>query len=359
MRANPEHDTLLAARQALRAKPKRWLVTGSAGFIGSHLVHALLELDQHVVGLDDFSTGHRRNLDEVRADVGAAAWRRHSFIEADITELPACRRACEDVDIVLHEAALGSVPRSIEDPLRTHAVNVTGFLNMLVAARDSRVERFVYAASSSTYGDHPDLPKVEDVIGAPLSPYAVTKLTDELYADVFGRCYGVATIGLRYFNVFGPRQDPEGAYAAVIPRFVATMLDERSPLIHGDGETTRDFCYIENVIEANLLAATSGPDAIGHVYNVAYGTRTSLNELYLSLRDLIRERHPALCIPDPAYDDFRPGDVRHSEADIGKARRLLGYIPRWDVRSGLAVALAWYETDGTRPNPRDPIRRVA
>jgi UDP-N-acetylglucosamine 4-epimerase len=342
------NPVLAEVSATLRANPRRWLVTGSAGFIGSHLVQALLDLDQQVVGLDNFSTGHPANLDEVRGAVSSAAWQRHTFIEADITDSSVCRQACEGIDVVLHEAALGSVPRSIDDPLRTHAVNSTGSLNMLVAARDARVGRFVYAASSSTYGDHPSLPKVEHVIGAPLSPYAVTKFTNELYADVFGRCYGIATVGLRYFNVFGARQDPHGAYAAVIPRFVAAMLEERSAVINGDGETTRDFCYIDNVIEANLLAATSEqPEAIGQVYNVAYGARTSLNELYKFLRDLVRERHPELAIPAPRYAEFRPGDVRHSEADIAKARRLLGYRPHWDVRNGLAQAIPWYENHAT------------
>jgi UDP-N-acetylglucosamine/UDP-N-acetylgalactosamine 4-epimerase len=338
-----------AARQALRAEPRRWLVTGSAGFIGSHLVESLLQLGQEVVGLDNFATGHHRNLDEVRDAVGESAWRRHTFIEADITDPHACRDACEAIDVVLHEAALGSVPRSIEDPLRTHAANATGFLNVLVAARDARVRRFVYAASSSTYGDHPALPKVEPVIGAPLSPYAVTKYLNELYAQVFGRCYGIETIGLRYFNVFGSRQDPQGPYAAVIPRFIEALLGERPLTIHGDGETTRDFCHVENVVQANLLAATTGNrDALGQVYNVAVGERLSLNELQRTLRDLIAQRHPELVMPSPVHGDFRPGDVRHSEADIGKAARLLGYRPEWNARRGLAHALPWYENHVTR-----------
>ena len=342
------HGALEAAAR-LRERPLRWLVTGSAGFIGSHLALALLELDQHVMGLDNFSTGFRRNLDEIRASVGAERWRRHAFVEADIADPAACRSACEGVDVVLHQAALGSVPRSIEDPLRTHAANATGFLNMLVAARDAGVRRFVYAASSSTYGDHPGLPKVEDAIGAPLSPYAVTKYVNELYAGVFGRCYGIATIGLRYFNVFGPRQDPEGAYAAVIPRFVATMLRETPVTIYGDGETSRDFCYVNNVVQANLLAATTeDAAAIGQVYNVAVGERTSLNELHATLRALIAERHPELRMPPPLHARFRSGDVRHSEADVGKAGRLLGYRPMWDLVSGLRDALPWYEMHAAR-----------
>jgi len=337
-------DPLASVAAKLRERPLRWLVTGSAGFIGSHLVEALLGLDQRVVGLDNFSTGYRRNLDEVEASVGMARWRRHRFVEADIADPGACREACRDIDIVLHEAALGSVPRSIEDPLRTHSANATGFLNLLVAARDAGVSRFVYAASSSTYGDHPALPKVEDAIGAPLSPYAVTKYLNELYAGVFGRCYGMETIGLRYFNVFGARQDPEGAYAAVIPRFAAAMLAGLPITINGDGETTRDFCYVDNVVQANLLAATvDDPAAVGEVYNVAVGARMSLNELHATLRELILARHPTLSIREPRYGDFRAGDVRHSEADIGKARRLLGYRPLWDARRGLGAALPWYE----------------
>jgi UDP-N-acetylglucosamine 4-epimerase len=342
-----------AACARLREAPRRWLVTGSAGFIGSHLLETLLRLGQHVVSLDNFATGHRRNLDEVRAAVGKEAWRRHTWLEADIVDLAACRRACSGVDIVLHQAALGSVPRSIEDPLLTHAANATGFLNMLIAARDSGVARFVFAASSSTYGDHPGLPKVEDAIGRPLSPYAVTKYVDELYADVFCRCYGIDTVGLRYFNVFGPRQDPNGAYAAVIPRWVDTMLCGDPVRIHGDGETTRDFCPVANVVQANLLAATTTRDeALDQVYNVALGGRMSLNALVAALRELVLERHPALALADPVYDDFRPGDVRHSQADIGKASRLLGYHPTQDVRSGLREALPWYEShSGARTAP--------
>ena len=335
---------LVAVHARLRDRPMRWLVTGSAGFIGSHLLETLLSLGQDVVSLDNFATGHRHNLEEVRAAVGGQAWHRHTFVEADIVDLDVCRDVCKGVDVVLHEAALGSVPRSIADPLLTHASNATGFLNLLVAARDAGVARFVYAASSSTYGDHPGLPKVEDTIGRPLSPYAVTKYVDELYADVFGRCYGMATIGLRYFNVFGARQDPDGAYAAVIPRWVAAMLGGAPVVIHGDGETTRDFCYISNVVQANLLAAmVDDPAAINQIYNVAVGGRMSLNDLFGTLRGLLVERHPALRIADPTHEDFRRGDVRHSQADIGKATRLLGYQPTQGARSGLRLALPWYE----------------
>jgi UDP-N-acetylglucosamine 4-epimerase len=348
----PMPQALAAARTALQQAPRRWLVTGSAGFIGSHLVESLLRLGQHVVGFDNFATGYRDNLDEVRAAVGADAWRRHRFVEADLSDLDACRGACADVDVVLHEAALGSVPRSIEDPLATHAANVTGFLNLLVAARDAGVTRVVYAASSSTYGDHPGLPKVEDQIGRPLSPYAVTKYVNELYAEVFDRCYGMTTVGLRYFNVFGPRQDPGGAYAAVVPRWAAAMLEGEPITIYGDGETTRDFCYIANVVQANLLAATStDAAAVGQVYNVAAGGRMSLNDLYRTLRDLIRQRHPGRRIPPPIHAAFRAGDVRHSQADIAKACRLLGYAPTYDARAGLAESLSWYEARAVAADP--------
>ena len=340
----PPPSALAAAAETLRSRPLRWLVTGGAGFIGSHLVEALLRLEQDVVNLDNFATGHRANLDQVESAVGRAMWQRHQFIEGDIVDLQTCRDACRNVDVVLHEAALGSVPRSIENPLAAHAANATGFLNMLVAARDAGVKRVVYAASSSTYGDHPGLPKVEDEIGRPLSPYAVTKYLNELYADVFDQCYAMTTIGLRYFNVFGPRQDPEGSYAAVIPRWAAAMLHGAPITIFGDGETTRDFCYIANVVQANLLAATSADAAAGRqVYNVAVGGRMSLNELYAILRDLTIARHPNARVAPPIYENFRAGDVRHSQASIDKANRLLGYEPTHDVRSGLAESLSWYD----------------
>ncbi len=357
--AAPAAAAFAAAREALAAKPLRWLVTGSAGFIGSHLIEALLRLGQPVVSVDNFATGYRHNLDEVAQAVGEAAWRSHKFIEGDIADAQLCRRACADVDIVLHEAAIGSVPRSIDDPLGTHAANATGTLNMLVAARDAGVSRFVYAASSSTYGDHPGLPKVEDAIGRPLSPYAVTKYMNELYADVFGRCYGLPTVGLRYFNVFGPRQDPQGAYAAVIPRWVAAMLEGRPITIYGDGDTTRDFCYVANVVQANLLAATAtDPQAAGQVYNVAVGGRLSLNDLYAMMREAIAARHPQLAIAPAIYANFRAGDVRHSQADIGKARARLGYEPTHDVRAGLAAALPWYEAHAGGGTAAAPARRM-
>jgi UDP-N-acetylglucosamine 4-epimerase len=356
-----EPIAMRAAGLELRAKPLRWLVTGSAGFIGSHLLEALLRLGQDVVSVDNFETGHRQNLEEVRQAVGAEQWRRHEFLEADIVDPEACRRACRAVDIVLHQAALGSVPRSISDPLRTHAANATGFLNMLVAARDAGVSRFVYAASSSTYGDSQELPKVEERIGRPLSPYAVTKYANEIYAEVFGRCYGTASIGLRYFNVFGARQDPEGAYAAVIPRWAEAMLVGRPIVIYGDGTTTRDFCYIANVVQSNLLAATNRhPNVVGQVYNIAAGGRMSLDALFATLRDLVLARHPDLVVPGPVYEGFRPGDIRHSQADIGKARRLLGYDPTCDVGCGLREALPWYEARLRRraAGRREAMQRV-
>jgi UDP-N-acetylglucosamine 4-epimerase len=343
----------------LATESHTWLITGVAGFIGSNLLEALLKLNQRVVGLDNFATGHQRNLDEVQSLVTPAQWANFQFIQGDIRNLEDCRRAMqwsstlesctlnleaqhEIVDFVLHQAALGSVPRSLEDPITTNSANITGFLNMLVATRDAKVKSFTYAASSSTYGDHPGLPKVEDLIGKPLSPYAVTKYVNELYADVFARCYGFNTIGLRYFNVFGPRQDPEGAYAAVVPKWIAALLEGEKVCINGDGETSRDFCYIENVVQINLLAATTeNAEARNQVYNVAMGDRTTLNELYkLLLNGLTKScRLPAA---DLVYRDFRAGDVRHSQADIGKAQRLLGYAPTHRLAEGVAQVMPWY-----------------
>jgi len=321
----------------------RWLITGVAGFIGSNLLERLLLLGQSVVGLDNFSTGHRSNLSAVESSVGDEKWQSFKFIEGDICSLEACQDAAVGVDYVLHQAALGSVPRSIEDPILTNKSNIDGFLNMLVASRDAGVKRFVYAASSSTYGDHPSLPKVEDHIGKPLSPYAVTKYVNELYADVFSSTYGLETIGLRYFNVFGPRQDPQGAYAAVIPRWFEEILERRQSRINGDGETSRDFCFIDNTLQANLLAATTtNQDAVNQVFNVAVGGRTTLNELYFGMRDMIATDIPEVGEMKPDYGEFRAGDVRHSQADISKARSLLGYAPEYDVASGLKVTADWF-----------------
>lgn len=330
-------------QRKLQQERRTWLITGVAGFVGSNLLEALLALNQTVVGLDNFSAGHQRNLDEVRDRVGPEKWARFRFFEGNICDLAACRQACSGIDYVLHQAALGSVPRSLEDPITTNQNNIDGFLNMLVAARDAKVVRFVYAASSSTYGDHPDLPKVEDKTGKPLSPYAVTKLVNELYADVFARNYGFETIGLRYFNLFGRRQDPDGPYAAVIPKWIASMARNEAVHINGDGETSRDFCYIDNAVQANLLAAMADDEAaINQVYNIAVGDRTSLNQLYFHLRDALCTRFAHLRSAQPVYRDFRAGDVRHSLADIGKAAQRLGYQPTHRVAQGLAEAMDWY-----------------
>lgn len=332
-----------ALRQRLQAEKHTWLVTGVAGFIGSHLLETLLKLNQTVIGLDNFSTGYRHNLDEVASLVTADQWRNFTFIEGDIRSIDDCRKACEGVEYVLHEAALGSVPRSLEDPCLTNANNISGFLNMLVVARDAKVRRFVYAASSSTYGDHPDLPKQEGKIGKPLSPYAVTKLVNELYADVFARAYGFKTIGLRYFNIFGERQDPDGAYAAVIPKWFAALIKNETVFINGDGETSRDFCFIDNCVQANLLAAVAeNDDASNQVYNVAFGERTSLNELYGLIKDRVAVLNAMAWAAQPEYRGFRDGDVRHSLADIGKARELLGYEPGFSVKDGLDRVVGWY-----------------
>jgi UDP-N-acetylglucosamine 4-epimerase len=327
----------------LRQVPKTWLVTGVAGFIGSHLLENLLKLDQRVVGLDNFATGNQRNLDEVQTLVIPDQWANFHFIHGDIRQLADCQKACDGVDYVLHQAALGSVPRSLADPIATNETNITGFLNMLVAARDAKVKSFTYAASSSTYGDHPALPKVEENIGKPLSPYAVTKYVNELYADVFARSYGFNTIGLRYFNVFGPRQDPNGAYAAVIPKWTVALLKGDPVYINGDGETSRDFCFVNNAVQANLLAATvDNAEAVKQIYNVAVGDRTTLNELYAQLKANLLPLYPHLQNAAPMYSDFRDGDVRHSLADVSKAINRLGYVPTQRIAQGIELAMPWY-----------------
>jgi UDP-N-acetylglucosamine 4-epimerase len=327
----------------LQSEPHTWLVTGVAGFIGSNLLETLLKLNQRVVGLDNFATGHQRNLDEVQALATPEQWINFSFINGDICNLADCQRAVTGVDYVLHQAALGSVPRSVADPITTNATNISGFLNMLVASRDAKVKRFVYAASSSTYGDHPALPKVEDTIGKPLSPYAVTKYVNELYADVFGKTYGLQSVGLRYFNVFGPRQDPNGAYAAVIPKWISSMIQNEPIYINGDGETSRDFCFVNNAVQANLLAATvQAPEGVNQVYNVAVGDRTTLNELYAQIKTNLLPLYEHLHVAQPIYRDFRAGDVRHSLADISKAATRLGYTPTQRIGQGLEWAMPWY-----------------
>lgn len=328
--------------EQLQQAPKTWLITGVAGFIGSNLLETLLKLNQNVVGLDNFATGHQHNLDEVQSLVKPEQWANFKFYEGDIRNFADCQQACAGVDYVLHEAALGSVPRSIADPITTNAANITGFLNMLTAARDAEVKSFTYAASSSTYGDHPALPKVEENIGKPLSPYAVTKYVNELYAEVFARTYGFKTIGLRYFNVFGKRQDPNGAYAAVIPKWTAAMIAGDDVFINGDGETSRDFCFIENTVQANILAATTQNDeAKNQVYNVAVGGRTTLNDLFNAIKAALNE-NGVTYTKEPVYRDFRAGDVRHSQASVEKVEKLLGYDPKFVISQGIEKAMPWY-----------------
>ena len=338
-----EYESLL---NRLVAKKKKWLVTGVAGFIGSNLLEALLKHGQTVVGLDNFSTGHQYNLEEVQSLVAKDQWQKFTMVEGDIRDIEACHQSCKGVDYVLHQAALGSVPRSINDPINTNENNLSGFLNVLVAARDAQVKRFVYAASSSTYGDHPALPKVEGVIGNPLSPYAVTKYVNELYAQVFARTYGIQCAGLRYFNVFGRRQDPNGAYAAVIPKWFSGLLKGEEIFINGTGETSRDFCYIDNVVQANILASCTDFDtAASHVFNVAYGERTSLNELFKLIQERVVPFRADAINAKPTYRDFRVGDVMHSLADVSKAKKLLHYKPVFSVQAGLNEAAKWYKAN--------------
>jgi UDP-N-acetylglucosamine 4-epimerase len=327
----------------LQANPKTWLITGVAGFIGSNLLETLLKLDQTIVGLDNFATGHQHNLDEVQTLVTEEQWARFRFIEGDIRNLDDCREAVKGTDYVLHQAALGSVPRSIEDPIATNQANIDGFLNMLVAAKDEQVSSFTYAASSSTYGDHPALPKMEDNIGKPLSPYAVTKYVNELYADVFAKTYGFNTIGLRYFNVFGKRQDPKGAYAAVIPKWTASMLYGETVFINGDGVTSRDFCYIANATQMNILAATAKDKAKNEIYNCAIGDRTRLIDLYQAIKKALENLDITITPTHPEYRNFRAGDIRHSQADVSKAKELLGYEPSHRAREGIKEAMPWYK----------------
>lgn len=326
----------------LLAAPKTWLVTGVAGFIGSNLLETLLKLNQKVIGLDNFATGHQCNLDEVRKIVGTEQWENFTLITGDIRNYDDCQEAVKGVDYVLHQAALGSVPRSIADPITTNAVNISGFINMLTAAKEEQVKSFTYAASSSTYGDHPALPKVEENIGNPLSPYAVTKYVNELYANVFARTYGFKSIGLRYFNVFGPRQDPNGAYAAVIPKWTASMIKGEEVFINGDGETSRDFCFIDNTVQMNILAAIADDSAKDDVYNVALGDRTTLNELYESIQKSLLSCDSTLRLLQPSYREFRVGDVRHSQADITKSKVKLGYNPKYRIQDGIDKAMPWY-----------------
>jgi len=325
----------------LLKEQKTWLITGVAGFIGSNLLETLLQLDQRIIGLDNFSTGHEANLKKVSSLVSDAQWKNFTFMEGDICDYETCIKATTNVEYVLHQAALGSVPRSVADPILTNNVNISGFLNMLTAAKNSEVKSFVYAASSSTYGDHPDLPKVESNIGNPLSPYGLTKLVNELYADVFHKIYGFRSIGLRYFNVFGKRQDPNGAYAAVIPKWISLMIKNKEIIINGDGSTSRDFCYIDNAVQANILSALADSSAFNNIYNVAVGDRTSLTKLV----DLLRSSLMANNIDykkQPHLTDFREGDVKHSMADITKAKQNLGYDPEFTVEKGLHQTVMSY-----------------
>lgn len=325
----------------LRQTPKTWLITGCAGFIGSNLLETLLGLDQSVIGVDNFSTGYQHNLDEVKLNVTPQQWQSFTFTQGDICDLSLCERVCSQVNYVLHQAALGSVPRSIKDPIATNRSNIDGFLNMLSAAYHAEVDSFTYASSSAVYGDHPDLPKIEDVTGKPLSPYAVTKCVDEMYAAVFAANYGFNSIGLRYFNVFGPRQDPNGAYAAVIPLWISSMLEQGSVYINGDGETSRDFCFIDNVVQANLLAAAADKDATNQVYNIALGDRITLNELFVAMKNALQKHGIDYNLP-PVYREFRPGDIRHSQADIRKAQQLLNYMPQYRAAEGIERTVKWY-----------------
>jgi UDP-N-acetylglucosamine 4-epimerase len=332
-----------AVKLDLLRAPRRWLVTGVAGFIGSHLAEQLLHLRQTVVGIDNFSTGSRRNLEEITLQAPPDMLGRFRLIEGDIRDPRVCRAGCDGADIVLHQAALGSVPRSLEDPRSTHEVNVNGTFNMLMAARDARVLRFVYASSSAVYGDEIELPKREDRIGKPLSPYAASKYMNEVHGDVFHRVFGLETIGLRYFNVFGPRQDPSGPYAAVVPLWFAGLRRAGPVYINGDGETSRDFCYVANAVQANLLAATAtSAAAIGEVYNIAVGQRTTLNELFAAIRLEVARVVPAAAGREAGHRDFRTGDIRHSQADISKASRLLGYQPSHTLAEGLRESARWY-----------------
>jgi UDP-N-acetylglucosamine 4-epimerase len=350
-------DTKLSAYANLLKRLKKeqhtWLITGVAGFIGSNLLETLLKMDQKVVGLDNFSTGYQDNLDDVKSLVSSSQWKRFQFIEGDIRNLKDCLQACNGVDYVLHEAALGSVPRSIADPIATNEVNISGFLNILIASRDKKVKRLIYAASSSTYGDHSDLPKIEDRIGKPLSPYAVTKLVNELYADVFFMTYGVELIGLRYFNVFGPRQNPNGAYAAVIPTWITKILAGQSIYINGDGETSRDFCFIANAVQANLLASMSqNPLAVNQVFNVAVGEQNTLKKLFELLRDTFKACSLEYS-KEPVFQEFRAGDVRHSLADITKGRNLLGYAPTFTLTQGIGQLVPWWLSHANSANQKN------
>ena len=327
--------------EKLKKNPKTWLVTGVAGFIGSNILEKLLQLNQNVIGLDNLSTGYMHNLNEVKLYVSESQWSKFSFVNGDISRIEDCKNVTKGVDHVLHQAALGSVPRSIEDPIQTNQSNINGFLNILVASKDADVSSFTYAASSSTYGDHEALPKVENNIGNPLSPYAITKYVNELYAEIFSKCYDFHSIGLRYFNVFGKRQDPNGAYAAVIPKWVNSMIANEQVFINGDGKTSRDFCYVENAVQANILSALSQKKSKNNVYNIAFGERTTLIDLFNSLKDELTKNQKDYIL-EPKYSEFREGDVRHSQADISKAKNMISYEPSYSLLDGIGEIIPWY-----------------
>ena len=336
-------------KRELLSNPKTWLVTGGAGFIGSNLIEELLRLNQNVVALDNFSTGHRYNLDKIKNTVSDKQWSNFTFKEGDITNYNFCLEITKDIDVILHQAALGSVPRSIENPIISNESNVTGFLNMITSAKENGIKRFVYASSSSVYGDSKELPKVEDRIGKLLSPYAVTKMVTELYANVFYKIYGIETIGLRYFNVFGKRQDPNGAYAAVMPKWIGQILNNEDIYINGDGETSRDFTYIDNVVQMNILAGTTvNNEAFGNVFNTAGGGRETLNNLYDAIVSGLKQELPSLLIKKPIYRDFRVGDIRHSNANIDLAKVILDYEPIYTLKKGLKESISWYINDYRR-----------
>ena len=333
-------------KKQLKENQKSWLITGVAGFIGSNLLEELLKLNQKVIAIDNFATGHRYNLEQVKQAVTKEQWDKFTFVEGDISDFSTCHSVTKDVDIILHQAALGSVPRSIDNPIVSNNANVTGFLNIISAAKDNGIKRFVYASSSSVYGDSKELPKVEERTGNVLSPYAVTKATNELYANVFNKQYGMETIGLRYFNVFGKRQDPNGAYAAVMPKWISQMLHGEDVYINGDGETSRDFTYIDNVVQMNIMSGmTTNQDSFGQVYNTAAGGRETLNNLFEAIKSELESNIENLTIPKPIYRDFRAGDIRHSNANIEKAKKYIGYKPTHTLKEGLVESIEWYIND--------------
>lgn len=345
---------------AIKSNTNAWLVTGAAGFIGSHLVEELLRANQKVVGLDNFSTGFKQNLDKIESAVSSSQWKNFCFIEADIADLAACQYACENVDYILHQAALASVPASMDDPIKAHDVNVTGFINILTAARDQGVRRVVYASSSAVYGEGKELPKTEEKISDPISPYAANKYMNEVYAKTFSHCFGLETVGLRYFNVFGPRQDPNGAYAAVIPKWLEAMLQKKPAYIYGDGESTRDFIFVKDVVRANLLAAlTDAPGALNQAYNIGLGNQITLNQLFNLLSELLSEHLHTQQVRAPRYEVAREGDIRHSYANVRKTKELLEFSPKFSLKEGLRENIKWYADKQLERQRKDVISNEA